>query len=84
GAVAPLGTALTEDQLALLWKLLPSLDGRDPARDYSPILCFDGDNAGLRAAGRAMERALPLLTPTQTIRIATMAGAKDPDDLLRQ
>jgi DNA primase len=83
GAVAPLGTALTEDQLMALWKLLPPLDARDPARDYSPILCFDGDTAGLRAAARSMERVLPLLTPTQTIRIATMTGAKDPDELLR-
>jgi DNA primase len=83
GAVAPLGTALTEDQLMALWKLLPPADARDPSRDYSPILCFDGDNAGLRAAGRSIERVLPLLTPSQTIRIATMTGAKDPDDLIR-
>ncbi|HEU0117149.1 MAG TPA: DNA primase [Alphaproteobacteria bacterium] len=84
GAVAPLGTALTEDQLTVLWKLLPPADARDPSRDYSPILCFDGDNAGLRAAVRALERTLPMLTATQTIRIATMAGAKDPDDLIRK
>ncbi len=84
GAVAPLGTALTEDQLMILWKLIPPAESHDPSRDYSPILCFDGDNAGLRAAARTMERVLPLLTPTQTIRIATMTGAKDPDDLLRQ
>jgi len=70
GALAPLGTALT--------------DARDPTRDYSPILCFDSDAAGQRAATRAMERALPLLTSTQTIRFAVMTGAKDPDDLLRQ
>jgi DNA primase len=84
GAVAPLGTALTEDQLQALWKLLPPLEARDPARDYSPILCFDGDNAGQRAAQRAMERALPLLTATQTVRIATMPAGQDPDDLIRQ
>ena len=84
GAVAPLGTALTDDQLMLLWKLLPPPDAQDPSRDYSPILCFDGDNAGLRAALRAIERALPLLTPLQTIRIATIEGAKDPDDLIKQ
>jgi DNA primase len=84
GAIAPLGTALTEDQLAALWKLLPPPEGRDPARDYSPILCFDGDNAGQRAAARAMERALPLLTPSQTARIATMPPGLDPDDLLKQ
>lgn len=83
GAVAPLGTALTEDQIATLWKLLPRAESREPGRDYSPILCFDGDNAGLRAATRTVDRVLPLLSPEQTIRIATMAGAKDPDELLR-
>ena len=83
GAVAPLGTALTEDQLALLWKMLPPADSRDPARDYSPILCFDGDNAGLRAAARAVERALPLLTPSHTARVAYLPAGEDPDSLLR-
>jgi DNA primase len=84
GAVAPLGTALTEDQMMALWKLLPPADARDPSRDDSPLLCFDGDNAGLRAAMRAMERALPLLTPSQTLRIAFMPEGQDPDDLLKQ
>ena len=84
GAVAPLGTALTEDQMAALWKLLPPPDTRDPGRDYSPLLCFDGDNAGLRAALRSMERALPLLTPSQTLRVAFMPEGQDPDDLLKQ
>ncbi|HUY68496.1 MAG TPA: DNA primase [Alphaproteobacteria bacterium] len=83
GAVAPLGTALTEDQLTALWKLLPPFETREASRDYSPILCFDGDNAGQRAALRAMERALPLLTPAQTLRFAAIAGAKDPDELIR-
>lgn len=83
GAVAPLGTALTEDQLTLLWKLLPQPDARDPTRDYSPILCFDGDNAGLRAAARGVERALPLLTPSQTARVAYLPAGEDPDSLLR-
>ncbi|MDD3181483.1 MAG: DNA primase [Alphaproteobacteria bacterium] len=82
GAVAPLGTALTEDQLALLWRMLPPADARDPARDYSPILCFDGDNAGLRAAARAVDRALPLLTATQTARVAYLPSGEDPDSLL--
>ncbi len=83
GAVAPLGTALTEDQLALLWKMLPPLESREPTRDYSPILCFDGDNAGLRAAMRGADRALPLLTAAQTARIAYLPTGEDPDSLLR-
>lgn len=83
GAVAPLGTAMTEDQLALLWKMLPPMDSRDPTRDYSPILCFDGDKAGQRAAARAVERALPLLTPAQTARVAYLPAGEDPDSLLR-
>ncbi len=84
GAVAPLGTALTDEQIQILWKLLPPSENREASRDYSPILCFDGDNAGIRAAARAVERALPLLTSAQTLRIATMSGAKDPDELIRQ
>ena len=84
GAVAPLGTALTDDQLQILWKLLPPPENREAGRDYSPILCFDGDNAGLRAAARTAERALPLLTAAQTLRLATITGAKDPDELIRQ
>ncbi len=84
GAVAPLGTALTEEQMQTLWKLAPPVESRVAGRDYSPVLCFDGDQAGLRAAARAVERALPLLTASQTLRIATMTGAKDPDELIRQ
>jgi len=84
GAVAPLGTALTDDQIQVLWKLLPPPETRDAARDYSPILCFDGDNAGLRAAARAVDRALPFLSAAQTLRIATVTGAKDPDELIRK
>ena len=84
GAVAPLGTALTEDQLSLLWQLLPPPDSRDPTRDYSPILCFDGDKAGLRAAVRGVERALPLLTATRTARVAYLPSGEDPDSLLKQ
>lgn len=72
-AVAPLGTALTEDQLALLWRAGPE-----------PILCFDGDKAGLRAAFRSVERALPLLKPGQTMRFALLPEGKDPDDLIRE
>ncbi len=72
-AVAPLGTALTEDQLELLWRAGPE-----------PILCFDGDKAGIRAAYRSIERALPLLRPGQSIRFAVLPEGQDPDDLLRQ
>ncbi len=84
GSLAPNGTAMTEDQLALLWRMLPPESARDPARDYSPILCFDGDGAGQRAAIRAVDRALPLLTATQTVRVAYLPTGEDPDSLLRK
>ncbi len=71
-AVAPLGTALTEDQLALLWRAGPE-----------PILCFDGDKAGVRAAFRSIERALPLIKPGQSLRFAILPEGQDPDDLIR-
>jgi len=71
-AVAPLGTALTEDQLDLLWRAGPE-----------PILCFDGDKAGLRAAFRSIERTLPKLKPGQTVRFALLPEGQDPDDLIR-
>ncbi len=83
GAVAPLGTALTEDQLALLWQTLPPAGARGPDQGDSPILCFDGDTAGRRAAARALDRALPLLTPDKTLRIAWMPEGADPDSLIR-
>ncbi len=70
--VAPLGTALTEDQLGLLWKLADE-----------PVLCFDGDNAGLRAAFRAVELALPRLSPGKSLRFALLPQGQDPDDLVR-
>jgi len=70
--VAPLGTALTEDQLALLWR-----------HADEPILCFDGDGAGQRAAFRAVETALPMLEPGKSLRFALLPGGQDPDDLLR-
>lgn len=72
-AVAPLGTALTEEQLLLAWRAGPE-----------PILCFDGDAAGKRAAFRAIDRALPLLEPGRSLRFALMEGGKDPDDLMRE
>lgn len=71
-AVATLGTALTEEQMALLWRLHPE-----------PTLCFDGDAAGARAAHKAVERALPLLQPGRSFRFALPTGGKDPDDVLR-
>jgi DNA primase len=70
--VAPLGTALTEDQLALLWKMVDE-----------PVLCFDGDNAGLRAAFRAVELAMPRLKPGKSLKFALLPQGQDPDDLVR-
>ena len=72
GAVAPLGTALTEGQLGELWKLADE-----------PFLCFDGDNAGRRAAERAAERALPLLRPGKSLRFVALPAGEDPDTLIR-
>ncbi len=71
GAVAPLGTAITETQIEMLWRLAPE-----------PILCFDGDEAGRRAALRAAERALPLLTPGKSLQFADLPKDADPDSLL--
>ncbi len=70
--VAPLGTALTPDQCALLW-----------AMASEPILCFDGDSAGRRAAYRAIETALPLIGAGKSLRFALMPDGQDPDDLVR-
>jgi DNA primase len=72
-AVAPLGTALTEFQLHELWRLTPE-----------PLLCFDGDAAGQRAAIRAMLRALPLLRPGQSLRFVGLPAGEDPDSVVRQ
>ena len=72
GAVAPLGTALTENQLQLLWKMADE-----------PILCFDGDGAGQRAAFRAADLALPHLKPGKSLRCALLPEGQDPDDLAR-
>jgi len=71
--VAPLGTALTETQLDLLWRLSPE-----------PILCFDGDAAGRKAAARAIDVALPGLKPGASVRFAFLPDGLDPDDLIRQ
>ena len=71
-AVAPLGTALTEQQIAMLWKL-----------HDEPVLCFDGDAAGQRAQMRSLELILPQLWPGKSARFAVLPEGKDPDDLLR-
>ncbi|MBA1141815.1 DNA primase [Mesorhizobium neociceri] len=71
-AVAPLGTALTENQLELLWRMAPE-----------PMLCFDGDQAGLKAAWRAADMALPAVQAGRSVRFALLPEGKDPDDLVK-
>ena len=71
-AMAPLGTALTESQILALWRVVPE-----------PVLCFDGDAAGARAAARAAERALPLLRPGLSFRFVALPRGEDPDSLVR-
>lgn len=70
--VAPLGTALTERQLQILWRMADE-----------PVLCFDGDKAGIRAAHRAADLALPMLEPGRSLRFALLPAGQDPDDLIR-
>ena len=72
-AVAPLGTALTEDQLALLWRVGPE-----------PTLCFDGDAAGVRAAYRSIDRALPFLEPGKSLFFTLLPDGLDPDDVINE
>lgn len=99
-AVAPLGTALTESQIELLWRILPddsySYDrlpdlsaadegeNKELALENVPYLCFDGDNAGQRAAMRAAERLLPMLRPGKSARFVFMPQGLDPDDLVKR
>lgn len=71
--VAPLGTALTEQQIIMLWRMTTK-----------PILCFDGDGAGQKAALRAATRALPLLKPRHSLQFVTLPDGQDPDDLIRK
>ena len=71
-AVAPLGTALTDFQLQDLWRL-----------GSEPVLCFDGDAAGQRAAARALYRALPFLGTGRSLRFASLPAGEDPDSLIR-
>lgn len=75
-AVAPLGTALTETQVEELWRVMP--EGKK-----SPILCFDGDTAGQRAAGRSLERILPILKPDHSAKFAFLPEEHDPDSLIQ-
>jgi DNA primase len=70
--MAPLGTAVTGEQLALMWRMADE-----------PILCFDGDDAGRRAAYRAVDLALPLLKPGKSLKFAALPDGQDPDDLAR-
>ena len=72
-AVAPMGTALTEQQIELLWRQVEC-----------PVLCFDGDAAGQRAAMRAVGRVLPMLRPSHSLQIVRLPAGLDPDDLLKQ
>ncbi len=72
-AAAPMGTALTESQMELLWRLHPE-----------PTLAFDADAAGLAAASRTIDRALPLLKPGRSFAFALLDGAKDPDEVYRE
>ena len=82
GAVAPLGTALTEEQIQLLWKIIPKPPVRPDLLNHIPILCFDGDNAGSKAAERALERVLPHIAADQSVRFAAMPTGEDPDTLI--
>ena len=72
-AVAPLGTALTEQQIEMMWTMVDE-----------PIVCLDGDSAGQRAASRAAERALTVLKPGKSLRFAVVPAPEDPDSLIRQ
>lgn len=72
-AVAPMGTAVTEQQIELLWRMADK-----------PVLCLDGDNAGKRAAIRAAERALPLLRPGHSLQVVQLPAGLDPDDLIKR
>ncbi len=76
GAVAPMGTALTSEQIISMWNMIP---------DFTkvPILCFDGDNAGRKAACRVIERILPLLEPGKSVNFAFMPEGEDPDSLIK-
>jgi DNA primase len=71
-AVSPLGTALTEEQIQLMWRFVSE-----------PILCFDGDGAGQKAAGRAAKRAIPILKPEKSLSFISLPEGEDPDSLIK-
>lgn len=71
-AVAPLGTAVTDDQLRMIWRIADE-----------PVMALDGDNAGIKAAQRVIDLALPLLEAGKALRIAILPGGMDPDDLIK-
>lgn len=72
-SVASLGTAMGEEQIALMWRFTDE-----------PIICFDGDKAGRAAANRAIDRALPLLKPGKSLRFLFLPSGMDPDDFVTQ
>lgn len=76
GALAPMGTSVTEEQILTMWKMIP---------DFTkiPILCFDGDNAGRKAAQRICDRVLPLLEPGRSVNFAFLPDGEDPDSLIK-
>ncbi len=76
GALAPMGTAVTEEQIISMWKMIPG-------ESKIPILCFDGDNAGRKAAIRVCDRVLPLLEPGRSVSFAFMPDGEDPDSLIK-
>lgn len=71
--VASLGTAFTEDQILRLWKFAPE-----------PVICFDGDVAGVSAAHRAIDRILPVLKSGYSFQFSFLPDGMDPDDLIKQ
>lgn len=76
GAVAPLGTALTEEQVLAMWRLIPH-------DEKMPLVCFDGDEAGMRAAERVCDRILPLLEADRSLLFVFMPSGEDPDSLIK-
>ncbi len=76
GALAPMGTAVTEEQIAAMWQMIPDFN-------RVPILCFDGDNAGRKAAARVCDRILALLEPGRSVGFAFMPDGEDPDSLIK-